>query len=208
MQGIIIQFIMGLLIDLVKKILSGVAVVLPTGPIKEKGVKLIFGLVSAWFEKNLVSGKGPLDESDLRAVTKIISQRKGELVLLFANKGFDGLMEALKIEAIDTENTLDDLKVEAVTKAIDVGMISLSDWMQGHLDTTLAGLLTGRQCELIIIGLRNGTEGLFDGLRKDAEETAGGMDDMVVATVENAVKLILVQLQNWVETELETVEIG
>lgn len=208
MQAMIIQFLLGLLIDLVKKILGGVAVVLPTGPIKEKGVKLIFGLISKWFEKNLVDGKGPFDDSDLRAVTKIISQRKGELVLLFANKGFDGLMEALKIEAIDTENTLDDLKVEAVTKAIDVGLISLGDWMQSHLETTLKGLLTARQCELILISLRSGTEGLFDGLKKDAEETVGGMDDMIVATVENAVKLILVQLQNWVETELETVEIG
>lgn len=208
MQSLVIQFVLSWLIDLVKKILGGGAVSFPTGAIKDRGVKLAFGIISKWFEKYLVAGKGPFDDSDLRAVTKIISQRKGELVLLFANKGFDGLMEALKIEAADTDNTLDDMKVEAVSKAIEVGLVSLAEWMQKHLDTTLEGLLTERQCQLIIIGLKSGVDGLFDGLEQDAEKTESGIDDLLVNTIENAVKLILVQLQNWVETEIETVTIG
>lgn len=205
MQALVIQFLFSLLLEWINKIIGGGAVKLPKGDAKSTGVKLALTFVSKWFEKNLSEGKGPLDESDLRAVTKIISQRKGELVLLFANKGFDGLLAELKNEAKSTENTLDDLKVEAVTKAIDVGLISLDEWMQSHLESTLAGALTARQGELIIIGLRAGADGLFAALKKDAEKTTGGMDDLLVQTIENAVKLILVQLQNWVETELETV---
>lgn len=208
MKILLTRFLVSTLVDTVKRILGGGALNLPIGPLKDNGVKFALTLATNWLDRHLSAGKGPLDESDLRAITKIISQKKGELVLLFANKGFAGLLSQLKIEAAATDNTLDDLKVEAVAKAIEVAIITLDNWMQANVDGILAGLLTKRQCELIIVALRGGVEDLFEALRNDAAATENGMDDMIVEAIEKSVRLVLVQLQNWVETEIETVEVA
>lgn len=82
-----------------------------------KMIELLYTTASSWIEKLVGDAGNTLTPNDGAFLNQFIGQRGAELLELTIYKGIDALFEELRIEAENTDNELDDLKIKAIESA-------------------------------------------------------------------------------------------